>query len=148
MPHSFFHTAPPMLPFHSEDVRNARRRTIFLKPKPHCSASKGLTEESALSSGGADRRCSCHRWARLSESTNCRKPASIISKSAVIPFSSDWSTICCDSLSSGGAMSTQATVALFEQREDALIRASQRGDIQAAETLFGRYRRSLLRTAL
>ena len=45
-------------------------------------------------------------------------------------------------------MSTQATVALIEQGESALIRASQSGDIQAAETLFGRYRRSLLRTAL
>src|SRR5215468_5152041 len=33
MSHSFFHTAPPMLLFYSEDVRNARRRTIFFEAK-------------------------------------------------------------------------------------------------------------------
>ena len=45
-------------------------------------------------------------------------------------------------------MSTLTRVAVFEQGEDALIHASQRGDIQAVETLFRRYRGSLLRTAL
>jgi RNA polymerase sigma-70 factor (ECF subfamily) len=45
-------------------------------------------------------------------------------------------------------MCTQTNAARFEQGEVSLIRASQEGDIQAAEILFRRYRRQLLHTAL
>src|SRR6516162_9502832 len=115
MSHSFFHTAPPMLPFYSEDVRNARRRTIFFEAKATLLCVQRVDRRICLG-GSPNYFCLLGEskisqayclWQKqrlsvppdedgrgLSEPTNCRKPASIISKSAVIPLCRYWSTIC------------------------------------------------------